>query len=75
MSHFLSFIKSLKLHLWPTFRVPTAGSGIALLNVSFLFETHKMFAEQSEANLLVGLSLISGRKFIQASEKIRAIQT
>ena len=45
------------------------------MNTSFLFENHKMAAEQSEANLLVGLSLISGRKFIQASEKIRAIQS
>jgi hypothetical protein len=45
------------------------------MNMSFLFESRKMLEQQSEATLLVGLSLISGRKFIQASEKIRAIQS
>jgi len=64
IGHFLSFINGIKLYVWPTFRVPTAGSVIPLMNTSFLFESHKMTAEQSEANLLVGLSLISGRKFI-----------
>ena len=48
---------------------------IALINTSFLFATKRLEQERLEADFLVALSLISGRKFIQASEKLRKIQS
>ena len=57
------------------FRIPTGGSSIALINTSFLFESKRLNQEKTEAEFLVSLSLISGRKFIQASEKFRRIES
>ena len=65
----------LKIFIWPTFRLPTGSSVIALINTSFLFATKRLEQERLEADFLVSLSLITGRKFIQASEKLRKIQT
>ena len=55
---------SIKLFVWPTFRLPTGSSVIALINTSFLFATKRLEQERLEADFLVALSLISGRKFI-----------
>lgn len=50
------------------------GSAISLINNSFLFGSRKRSEECLETEFLVGLSLISARKFIQASEKFRSIE-
>lgn len=55
---------SVRLFVWPTFRLPTGSSVIALINTSFLFATKRLEQERLEADFLVALSLISGRKFI-----------
>ncbi len=54
----------LRLFVWPSFRLPTGSSVIALINTSFLFATKRLEQERLEADFLVALSLISGRKFI-----------
>jgi len=50
------------------------GSAISLINTSFLFASLNHPQECIESEFLVGLSLISARKFIQASEKFRSIE-
>jgi len=60
--------------VWPTFRLPTGSSVIALINTSFLFASKHLEQERLETDFMVALSLISGRKFIQASEKLRKVQ-
>jgi hypothetical protein len=67
-------IKAIKLAVWPCFRMPLGGSAISLINNSFLFGTRHRTEECIETEFLVGLSLISARKFIQASEKFRSIE-
>ena len=75
MTHaFQIAFQSIKLMVWPTFRIPTGSSAIALINTSFLFASKKLEQERIESEFLVSLSLISGRKFIQASEKLRKIE-
>jgi hypothetical protein len=46
--------------------MPVGGSAISLINNSFLFASKGHREEWLEAEFLVGLSLISARKFIQA---------
>lgn len=57
-------IKAIKLSVWPCFRIPVGGSAISLINNSFLFASKGHHEEWFEAEFLVGLSLISARKFI-----------
>ncbi len=63
----------LKLSVWPTIRMPTGSSTIPLINTMFLFSSRGHVEESQEIDLLVAQSLVNGRKFIQASEKFRAI--
>lgn len=72
--HIDKMIKNIKLAVWPCFRMPHGGSAISLINNSFLFGTRHRQEECIETEFLVGLSLISARKFIQASEKFRSIE-
>jgi hypothetical protein len=54
--------------------MPTGGSTIPLINTSFLFSSRGHIEESYEIDFLVAQSLLNGRKFIQASEKIRGIE-
>jgi hypothetical protein len=67
-------VKAIKLSVSPCFRMPLGGSAISLINISFLFASRNRKEECIETEFLVGLSLISARKFIQASEKFRSIE-
>ena len=44
-----------------------------LLNISQSFKKYGMFHEAAETNLLTALSLISARRFVQASELLRKV--
>lgn len=65
----------LQLSVWPTIRMPTGGSTIPLINTSFLFATRNHIEESYEIDFLVAQSLVNARKFIQASEMFRGIET
>jgi hypothetical protein len=70
----LSILKGLRVHGWPCFRMPASNALIPLMNTSFLFESKGLVKEKKEIDFLVALSLISGRKFIQACEVFRRLQ-
>ena len=72
---FKKVVKAIKISVWPCFRMPLGGSAISLINNSFLFASKGHSEEWLEAEFLVGLSLISARKFIQAQEKFRSIES
>ena len=74
MALFLKMVHGIKLFVWPCFRMPTGGAAIPLINTSFLFTSKHRYQETMEADFLVGLSLINGRKFIQATEKFRRVE-
>ena len=63
-----------RLHAWPCFRIPQSNNLIALMNTSFLFAQHSHWEEKRDVDFLVALSLMSGRKFIQASEHFRKME-
>jgi hypothetical protein len=63
----------LRLSIWPTIRMPTGSSTIPLINTLFLLSGRGHKEESNEIDFLVAQSLVNGRKFIQASEKLRAI--
>jgi len=44
---------SLQLSVWPTFRMPTGGSAIPLINTSFLFASRNQIEESVEIDFLV----------------------
>lgn len=60
------------MHAWPLFRTPPSNALIPLMNSAFLLES-KGF-EKRDIELMAALSLISGRKFIQACEIFKRIQ-
>jgi hypothetical protein len=70
----MSIVKGIRVHAWPCFRVPPSNALIPLINASFIFETKGYKDEKRDINFLVALSLISGRKFIQACEIFRKLQ-
>jgi len=51
--------------------MPTGSSTITLININHLFDQRRHFEESKELDFLVAQSLLAGRKFIQASEKLR----
>lgn len=67
-------LQALQFHVWPTFRTPTSSASIPLINTSFLLSSKGHESESEELEFLVAQSLLAGRKFIQASEKLRSIQ-
>lgn len=44
---------------------------IPLMNISTLFNKNKRIDECMETNILVGLSLINARRFLQSSELLK----
>lgn len=67
-------VQAIHFFVWPTFRMPTGSSTITLINTNHLFDQRSYSEESQELDFLVAQSLLAGRKFIQASEKLRQIQ-
>lgn len=51
----------------------SAESLVPLLNISQSFKHSHHFDEAAEADILVSLTLISARRFVQAAECLRAV--
>jgi hydroxylamine reductase (hybrid-cluster protein) len=71
----MSIIKGVRVYAWPCFRIPPSNALIPLMNASILFEARKIWDQKRDIDFLIALSLISGRKFIQACEIFRKLQT
>jgi len=71
----MSIVKGIRVHAWPCFRIPPSNALIPLMNASFIFETKDFKPWKRDIDFLVALSLISGRKFIQACELFRKLQS
>jgi hypothetical protein len=70
----MSIVKGIRVYAWPCFRIPPSNNLIPLMNTAFLFETKRLKNEKRDIDFLAALSLISGRKFIQACEIFRKLQ-
>ena len=70
---FKTIVKGLRVHAWPAFRIPPSNSLIALMNTSFILESQGSLEQKRDIDFLAALSLISGRKFIQACEIFRKL--
>lgn len=69
-------LEAVLVHVHPCHRVPSASQLMPLLNLSSHFQAQKRpFFEQLEVDILTALSLMSSRKFTQAIEAMRKIQT
>jgi hypothetical protein len=64
-------LKGVRVHGWPLFRTPPSNAFIPLMNSAFLLESKGFMKRDIE--LMGALSLISGRKFIQACEIFKRI--
>ena len=55
-------------------QIPPASSAIPLLNIRSLLDSAKLFDWVTEVDYLTALALISGKRFVQASEILRKIE-
>ena len=68
---FWSFFTNVQVHGFGLNVSPNASSVIPLLNIAELFNKHKRAEDLHETNILLGLSLINARRFLQAAEVLR----
>ena len=54
--------------------MPSTGNLVPLMNCSFELRKHNLVKDAMEIDVLVGLALMSGRKFIQSCESFRKLQ-
>ncbi|CDW83869.1 UNKNOWN [Stylonychia lemnae] len=71
---FSQIVIGLRFYAWPCFRIPQANNLIPLMNTSFLFNQYRMLDEKKDVDFMIALSMMSGRKFIQAAEQFRKLQ-
>jgi|LauGreDrversion4_2_1035121.scaffolds.fasta_scaffold118235_1 hypothetical protein len=71
----MSIVKGFRIFGWPCFRIPPTNALIPLMNTSFLMGSKGLKDQRRDIDFLVGLSLISGRKFIQACEIFRRLES
>lgn len=72
----IDLVKQVTLQVHPCFKMPSASALMPLLNLCNLFQTENRPAgELVEIEIISAQSLIAARKFIQAIEKLRKIQS
>jgi hypothetical protein len=67
-------IEKIVVHALPYTQTPSASNLISLLNISRHFDKHFYAEESLDVQFLAGLSLVQGRKFVQAVEIFKKIQ-
>lgn len=70
----MAILKGIRVYAWPCFRVPPSNSMIPLMNSSFLLDSKGFKDQKRDVEFLAALSLISGRKFIQACEIFKRLE-
>jgi len=68
-------IESLVMHVHPCIKLQHSTSLMPLLNLSNLFHQGSRCKELVEIEIMTAQALIAARKFIQAIEKLRKIQS
>lgn len=72
----VDIIKSVTLSVHPCFKMPSASALMPLLNLCNQFQReNRPSGELLEIEIMSAQSLIAARKFIQAIEKLRKIQS
>lgn len=72
---FSKLVDKIRLYVHPLFKMPSSSSLMPILNLCNKFQNEKRMSEYLELDILAAQSLIAARKFIQAIEKLRKIQS
>ena len=68
-----TILKGIRVHGLATFRVPPSNALIAIMNAGYVVREGE--SQRREIEFMVGLSMMAGRKFIQATEVFRKIES
>ncbi|CAD8171863.1 unnamed protein product [Paramecium pentaurelia] len=64
---------SIQVYGYQLYQSPAANQMVALLNISHIFKKNNREINQAEADILLGLSLLSSRRFVQAAEIFKKV--
>lgn len=66
-------VNEIQIYGYPLYQTPSANQMVYLLNASHIFKRNHQEICSADTDILLGLCLISSRRFLQAAEIFRKV--